>query len=1053
MFTKSKLNRVALAVALSVGISTSAFAQETTSGIRGNVLSESGQVVAGATVTITDTRTGAVRVMTSNEAGSFNLRGLPVGGPYSIVVNDASGTRSLNDVFLKLGETTSLNIDLESQSQIETVVVTGTLTNANYGATGPAANFDLKALENAPAINRDLKDLIKIDPRVYIDEGFNDSIQCAGANSRFNSLTVDGIRTNDNFGLNSNGYPTVRIPFSYDSIAQVAVELAPFDVQYGGFTACNINAVTKSGSNEFHGGVFFDYTNDSMRGDSLKGEDINVGGFNEKRYGFNVGGALIEDKLFFFTSYEKLEGSDLFDRGPADSNAAVKVAGFTQAMYDEILQIARDVYGYEPGALVNSLPVEDEKIMAKLDWHINDSHRASLVYNYNDGNTIRESDGDSNEFEYSNHYYNQSGEFESYVASLYSDWTDSFSTELRIGTSDFDASVVPLGGTEFGEVQISTRVGDERATVYLGADDSRHANKLKYSSDTFKLAGTYLLGDHVITGGYEYESLDVFNMFVQESEGEFRFSSIEDFRNGTPYRIIYENAAGTNNPADGAAEFTYDIHTLYLQDEYYHMDWDATFTFGVRYDWYSSDDYPVENPLIDELYGFSNRQNLDGLDLIQPRFGFNWMAADNLEVRGGFGLYSGGNPNVWVGNNYQNNGIVLKENQDNSGTSLFDKEHVGGGRPIYDIPKELYDKVAAGEGRNGGVNILDPNFEIPSEWKYALGLTYTFADDYVLMADILYSDKQDAAVIRDASRSLTSQTAPDGRPIYADNGRSQDFMLTNVDGDSGESTSVSLALSKSHDFGLDWSVAYAYTDSKDVNPMTSSVAFSNYTGVATANGENPGAYTSNYEIPHRFTLRVSYEKEFFDGYSTRFSLFGTANEGKPYSYTFDNTDDSRNPNSNYINDKFGYGVYTDSQLVYIPEENDANVIYGPDFDLAAFNQFIDHKGLSRGEIMARNSLNSSWWTKFDIKVEQEFAGFYDGHKGSAFLIIENVGNLLNDDWGVMEEVSFPRMQSIVDATINDEGKYVYNEFIQPGGESIVSDASLWEVRIGVKYSF
>ncbi|PWG74414.1 hypothetical protein DF186_18035, partial [Enterococcus hirae] len=87
-------------------------------------------------------------------------------------------------------------------------------------------------------------------------------------------------------------------------IEQVAVEFAPFDVQYGGFTACNINAVTKTGDNEMFGGVFYDYTNDSLQGDELEGDTINIGDFSEKRYGFNVGGAFIEDKLFFFTSYE-----------------------------------------------------------------------------------------------------------------------------------------------------------------------------------------------------------------------------------------------------------------------------------------------------------------------------------------------------------------------------------------------------------------------------------------------------------------------------------------------------------------------------------------------------------------------------------------------------------------------------------------------------------------------------------------------------------------------------------------------------------------------------
>ena len=1044
MNISTKLSRIAIAVALSAGISATAVAQETTSGISGTVLTNSGQVVSGATLIITDERTGQTRTIESNDTGRYGLRGLRVGGPYTVTVNDDAGSKTIEDVYLTLGDTLSLNIGLEGavSQDVERITVSGAVVNSSYGSDGPVANYGLADLQSAPAVNRDIKDLIRIDPRIYVDEAFGDGVQCAGQNSRFNSLTLDGIRMNDNFGLNSNGYPTIRMPFSYDAIDQVAVELAPFDVQYGGFTACNINAVTKSGTNEFHGSAFYDYTSDSLRGDSLEGQEVTTGDFTEKRWGVTLGGAVIEDKLFFFGAYEKLDGASLFDRGAADSSAAAPVLGVSQAQLDRIRSIANNIYGYDPGPEVSSIPVTDEKITAKLDWNINADHRASIVYNYNDGDIIRESDGDSNEYEFSNHYYRQRGELSSYVASLYSDWTDDFSTELRIGTSDFEAWVTPLGGTEFGEVQIQTENNGSQATVYLGADDSRHANKLTYSTDTLKLTGTYILGDHVISGGYEYENYDVFNLFIQEAEGEFRFSSIDDFEAGTPNRIIYENAAGSNNPDDAAANFSYSINTVYLQDEYYWLDQDMSITFGLRYDWYSSDDVPPENPLVEELYGFSNAQNLDGIDLLQPRLGINWQLADDWEVRGGIGLYSGGNPNVWISNNYANNGIIQLENQDRSGTSVFDMDFAGSGRPIFDVPQSLFDLVADGQGGAGGLNIQDPGFEIPSEWKYALGATYTFDDGMVAMADVLYSDKKNAAVIQDISRTQVG-TAPDGRPIYdSANGRSQDFLLTNVDGDSGSSTTYLLAFSQSYDFGFDWMASYAYVDSEDVNPMTSSVAFSNYTNVAIMNSENPGTATSNYEIPHRFTLRLNYNVELISGYNTSFTLFGSANQGRPYSFVF-NGDPG-----------FGSSVgFISHNLVYIPTMDDPNVVYGEGFDKAAFDQFVDDMGLERGEIMGRNSLNSNWWTKFDVRIAQEVPGFMDGHKGEVYLNIENFGNLLNDDWGILEEVSFPRQQAIVDADINENGQYVFNEFITPSLSTRVGDVSLWQVRVGVRYQF
>jgi hypothetical protein len=355
-------------------------------------------------------------------------------------------------------------------------------------------------------------------------------VHCGGANPRFNSLTVDGVRMNDQFGLNSNGYPTERQPFAYDSIEQVAVELAPFDVFYGQFTACNINAVTKSGSNEWHGSVFYDYTSDSLKGDKLEDEDIDTGDFDEKRYGATLGGPIIQDKLFFFLAYEKLEGANQFDRvaaGGATSGRVVR--GASQDQIDEIFAIARDIYGYTPGDAVKSLPNEDEKYTIKLDWDINESHRANYSYNYNDGFNWSESDSDDDEYEFSDHYYERGAELKSHTGALFSNWTDRFSTELRVSSLDLNNRQISRSGGEFGEVQVQTWNDDDgdgqfsRATVYLGTDDSRHTNFLNYEALSFKLAGNYTMGDHLLTAGYEQDDLDVYNLFIQETRTENRF--------------------------------------------------------------------------------------------------------------------------------------------------------------------------------------------------------------------------------------------------------------------------------------------------------------------------------------------------------------------------------------------------------------------------------------------------------------------------------------------------------------------------------------------------
>ncbi len=1061
---RNTLAASAAGLALASGAVIEAHAQETTSAIRGFVSGPSGAPVSGASVIVTDTRTGTRRALTTDGSGQFTLQNLNVGGPYSVEVGAAEfQSARVDGVFLTLGDTADLSLRLDAAAAgMDVVVVTASQVVAQT-ATGPSATFTLEDLAESPAINRDLKDIIRQDPRIYLDESFADSIQCAGAHPRFNSLTVDGIGLNDGFGLNSNGYPTERMPFPYDAISQVSVELAPFDVQYGGFTACNINAVTKSGSNEFHGSAFFDYTDNGLRGHSIEDVNVYVPDFDEKRYGATFGGPIIKDKLFFFAAYEKFEGQNLFFRGPAGSGAANEVAGFTIAEYNQIADIANNIYGYDPGGTPANSPAEDEKFLVRLDWNITDQHRAAFTYNYNSALNLTESDGDNSEFEYYNHLYNRGADLNAYSGQIFSDWTNNFSTELRVAYNDVDFTQASVNGTDFGEVQIS----DSGNTIYLGADDSRHSNALDYTSLNMKLAANYQLDNHLITVGGERLTYDIYNLFVQHTEGEFRFNSIADFAAGDAARIYYNNAAGTNEPTDLAAEFSYDVNTLYAQDQFDYGDF--SFTAGLRYEWYSNDDVPTLNPNFLARNGFDNTENLDGKSLLQPRFGFDWTATDRLSVHGGAGLYSGGNPNVWVANSYQNDGISQIALQyrppviDNLFVEPMTQDEGGAGRPIYGIPTSMYDAVAAATA-DSAVNAIDPDFDIPAEWKFALGAVYDlylpgFGGEYTVMADLLYSKSKEAAQIVDATLAQVG-TAPDGRPIYrrvdfsdadcvadpssaacSTRGFDNDFILTNSDG--GEQFVASLALSKEYEFGLDWSLAYAFVDSTDVNPMTSSVAFSNWVNRTASDLNNPEEATSNYEIPHRFTGSISYEHNFFGDFATRFTLFGQAFQSRPYSFTFNNAS----------SDMFGDGqIY--AHLLYVPELNDAGVTYDAGFDLAGFNAFIDEYELDRGMIAPRNSIDGSWTNKFDLRIEQEFPGVMGGHKTAGFLVIENVANMIDDSWGVLYQSPFPQSSGVVEASIDPAtGSYVYENFFYPTPESRVGDVSFWTLRMGLRYEF
>ncbi len=252
--------------------------------------------------------------------------------------------------------------------------------------------------------------------------------------------------------------------------------------------------------------------------------------FDEETFGGTLGGPLIRDRLFFFLSYEKLEREAPQDIGATGSGYPVEVPDVTQAEYGEIRRIGLDVYGYDIGENLRSAPEEDEKFLAKLDWNINDSHRASLAYQHTEGNELTVNLTNNNpglsRLGAPSNWYDRTILMETASLQLFSDWNEYFSTELKLARKEVNTAQVSLFGTDFGEMLIRTPSG---GTVYIGSDEFRHANELANDIDSIKLAGSFFVGGHTLLVGYEREMLDIFNIFVPRSQGQWTFDSIDDF--------------------------------------------------------------------------------------------------------------------------------------------------------------------------------------------------------------------------------------------------------------------------------------------------------------------------------------------------------------------------------------------------------------------------------------------------------------------------------------------------------------------------------------------
>ena len=1073
---------VALATLLFT-IPVAGFAQETTSSIRGKVLDPSGNPVADATVVVEDTRTSSERTVTSGNDGTFFATRLLPGGPYRVTVN---GVKTVEVPLISVGDTYNLTVNLQSEAEIEEIVTIGQAAEIVEVAAGPAATFSLGDIENAVSFSRDISDVYGIDPRMMIDndeDGFG--VNCAGKHPRFNNVTLDGVSQTDRFGLNENGYSTaVGMPFPYDAIEQIAVELAPFDVTYGGFSACNINSVTKSGTNEWEGKVFYEYSNNDFRGDSIANNDGDFSreSYDKTYYGFNIGGPIIKDKLFLFAAYEESDEPRFLKRGFAGSGNGEERDWLSQADYDRIDSIAQNVYNYQPGGQPGDGTQESEKYMLRLDWDVNDQHRASLIYNYFDGFQLRDSDGDDDEFEFANHFYTKGAESETFTLKLTSQWTDALSTEIFYSSSEMNDSQVTVGNPEFADMQVS--VGGRDGTVYLGADDSRQSNKLDTQSDYFKLSADYFIGNHIITAGYDREELEIFNLFVQHSRGgEYDFfddsadndpacalltpqervdnvngcepSGIDRFELGRPSRIYYGSGGGTDDPNDAAANFSNTLNALYIQDEIFFDRYDLTIVAGLRYEFFESSDSPRFNQTFTDIYGIRNDANIDGLDLLMPRIGVTWGVREDLSLRGGVGLYSGGNPNVWISNAWSNDGLTNAQFQFN----YFDSATVlpgspdslalsGDQRPGFDVPQEMVDAVLAvteADAVDSNLVLIDPDYDQPSEWKFALGGTWDmpWLGGMTLDFDYLHTRSNDPAYYVDLSQGVIGTTAA-GTPIYDYLDRNNDgeeeqdnFMLTNS-GETPVSNVVSLVLQKEFDFGLDVLLGYAWTEAEDVSPMTSAVAASNFDNTALLDINNPLAANSNYVVPQRFTLRLGYERAFFGDNLTQITLFGYFNEGQPQSYAMNS------------GDLEGDGFFG-RHLLYVPDgPTDPNVVFDPEFDQAAFFAWAAEQGLGPG-FTERNGYNTGWSSRIDLRISQEIplpADFI----GRVYFKVYNLGNMLNDDWGEIVDAQFFTPE-IVGASVDDQGRFVFESFSDRSIERTYVNRSLWEARLGFDIKF
>lgn len=1055
----------ALAIALvsATTFAIQAEAQVTTSAIKGTVTA-GGAPVANATVVIIHTPSGSRKTLMTNNNGGYNVSGLRVGGPYSVTVTSDKGSNTVEGVFLTLGGVSTIPVSVSVDTgALEEIVVTGSALSGGI-RMGAGSSIDQRTMDGVPATGRDFADYVKINPMINVDPSANlVSISVAGTNNRFNSLTIDGVAQNDDFGLNANGQPGQRNTISMDVIEQIGINIAPFDVQYNGFQGANFNVVTKSGTNELSGSVYGFLRNDSLSGnsstdsDGVKSDNL-ISEFSEKIWGATLGGPIIKDKLFLMLGYEEFSSATPITTGPLGSNFGNIVEGVTQADLDRAADIAQNVYGFDAGRFgdFDSLKEKDRKIFAKLDWNINEDHRASLTYQNTKGNKIfiRNTNARFGDISLPSAWYDKIEKIETYSLQVFSDWSENFSTELKVSKKDQITNQDSLFGADFAQVEIRLATGD---SIFLGPDQFRHANFLKNNAWGAKFKATYIADNHEISAGIEYDVFDVFNLFIPGSEGIYEFDGLDNFAARIADDFSYTNAF-SNIEEDGGAEFSTRQTTFYIQDVWTVND-QLSMQLGLRYERFDTNDKPAFNQSFFDKYGFGNDGTLDGKGIFLPRFGFNYAYDARTTIRGGVGLFSGGSPNVWISNNYTNDGVTIVNADLSALASAVYLENVSG----FDIPQAVQDTLATG---NGSVNYIDPEFKLPSSWKINLAIEHefdlgeTFGDGYLVTVEALITTVQNATNWEELRAGTQIGTAPDGRPIYNREGR-RSFDLGLINTTQGGAEVFTVAVQKKYDNGVSFNAAYANTSAREVNPGTSSTATSNFGKVGVSDRNNFELATSVFENKHRFTLNLNYVTEFIDDLETRFGFFFETRSGRPFSYTYDQASSSRDI-------PFGGGAEferRDRQLIYVPTAGDTTMCYtgcvvGGNATSSAvteadFLAFLTETGLDKyaGSIAPRNSQRNPWYSKLDFRFTQEIPGLMDGHKGLFTFDITNLTNLLNNKWGRFEQTGFPGLERMGRVSITDDNRYVITRFNGVGNSRLNTLGSVWRMRLGLKYSF
>lgn len=1042
----------AIAVAASATI---ASAQVTTGSIRGLVTDKDNRPLEGARVTAIHLPSGTQYIGATRADGRFVIPGMRVGGPYQVSATMIGFARqSRDDIQVALGAAADLVFTMDAvATQLSAVTVTSEGGQLSSTRTGAATQVRREALEQLPTISRRISDFTRLTPQ-------SSGTSFAGQDNRLNNITVDGAAFNNSFGLGGQpGDRTGVSPISLDAIEAVQVNIAPYDVRQGGFVGAAVNTVTRSGTNEFQGSLYYNVRDQDYVGRNAGRRTFNPGTFSFDQIGFRLGGPILKDKLFFFVSYESDENS-----APGNTNlpreASQSSGGNITPVLRSDLVAVRDtlqaLFGYNPGEF-EGYPglTPSQRLTARIDYALSDRNKFSFRYTSLDSETdVLLSTSSSLGFgrnralamSYTGSNYTILENIDSYAAEWNSLITDRMSNQLLFTYTKQDESRGAIGNL-FPFVDVLNGAG--QTYISFGSEPFTPNNELRYSNWQLQNNFTIYGNRHDLTFGVNIEGYESENVFFPGKQSAYVYNTLEDFYadargfvdacgtgaaaltcsaySASPagvgprrFQVRYANVPGMVKPVQ---PLEVNFMGAYVQDE-----WRAgrglTVTGGLRVDVVSFGNTAQENTAVNAMtfrdengnpVQYSTAKLPDATPLVSPRLGFNYDVRGNGQtiVRGGTGIFTGRPAYVWISNQIGNNGILTGFEQFDgpSGSELTN-------RPFHPNPDHYKPATVTGApAASYELALTDKSFKFPQVWRSNLAVDHRFESGWLVTTEFLWGRDVNGVYYINANlpASDAAFTGADTRPRWVSDkcaatpttietnrincNITSAIVLKNQN--VGETYNASISIERSFRNGFYTKGAFAYgtaTNTVDAG----SIAFGSWNNNQHAgNPNNPGLGNGAGFQGRRAFLVSSYTRDWFGWGNTTVSAFLENFSTGQTSYTFGG-------------DLNGDGG-TSNDLIYVPrdasEMNFAPITGSTPFTVAqqqaAWDAYINqdpHLRNRRGQYAVRGGLILPQVTRMDLSVSQDLSRMFGGKQNSlqVRLDILNFTNMINSDWGLSQ---------------------------------------------------